>query len=240
MMYPQNPRLQQFIRLLSVLILFAGQDSFVRAHMAGSNHAETAETTYKELNGIDRNLHREIRQIQGTKPSTQTLEQLKVKYDLSPRSDTCPVYFGQPTIRQRFSGEGVFRRATLDEVVAELKSGNLTPDDIPVQFIWVDGKRVTVNNRSLGVLYKAGIRPTKLVDRTGTLPPEGSESLEAVLRRLEVMGGKPSTEMLVRTGGISFDGRLTEASDWNVPMGEIVSMPDDLLIEASTCKQRDK
>jgi hypothetical protein len=61
-----------------------------------------------------------------------------------------------------------------------------------------------------------------------------------VLRRLEVMGGKPSTEMLVRTGGISFDGRLTEASDWNVPMGEIVSMPDDLLIEASTCKQRDK
>ena len=83
------------------------------------------------------------------------------------------------------------------------------------------------------------MRPTKLVDRTGTLPPDGSESLQAVLRRLEVMGGKPSTEMLVRTEGMS-EGRLTEASDWGVPMGEIVSMPDDLLMEARTCKQRDK
>ena len=239
MMYPQDLRLWQFILLLSVLIFLSGQGSLVHAQMAGSDHDETAETTYKNLNGMDRSLHRDIRQIQGTKLSTQALEQLKAKYDLSQRSDTCPVYFGQPTIRQRFSGDGIFRRATLDEIVAKLKSGSLTPDDIPVQFIWVDGKRVTVNNRSLGVLYKAGMRPTKLVDRTGTLPPEGSESLQAVLRRLEVMGGMPSTEMLVRTEGMS-EGRLTEASDWDVPMGEIVSMPDDLWMEARTCKQRDK
>jgi hypothetical protein len=239
MMYPRDPRLRQFILLLSVLIFLPGQGSLVHAQMAGSDHDEMAETAYKNLNGIDRSLHREIRQIQGTKLSTQALEQLKAKYDLSPRSNTCPVYFGQPTIRQRFSGDGIFRRATLDEIVAKLKSGSLTPDDIPVQFIWIDGKRVTINNRSLGVLYKAGMRPTKLVDRTGTLPPEGSESLQAVLRRLEVMGGKPSTEMLVRTEGMS-EGRLTEASDWDVPMGEIVSMPDDLLMEARTCKQRDK
>ena len=233
--------MQQFALLFLVLVFLGGHGSLVRAHMAQSDNAElTSETTYKELNGIDRSLHREVRQSQRTKLRTVTLERLEAKYDLSPRSDTCPVYFGQPSIQERFSGEGIFHSARLDEVVAELKSGSRTPGDIAIQFVWVDGKRVTVNNRSLAVLYKAGMRPAKLVDRTGTLPLVGSESLEAVLFRLEGMGGKPSTEMLVRTAGMGTDARLKEASDWNAPISEIVSMPGALLLEAKTCKEGDK
>jgi hypothetical protein len=54
------------------------------------------------------------------------------------------------------------------------------------------------------------------------------------------MAGKPSTEMLVRTAGLGADGQPKEPSDWDAPIGEIVSMPDDLLIEARTCEQGDK
>jgi hypothetical protein len=166
------------------------------------------------------------------------LKDLKAKYDLSPRSHDCPVYFGQASVQLQFSETGVFRRATLDHLAAKLKAGAIKPDDVPVQFVWVDGKRVTVNNRSLTVLYKVGMRPTKLIDQSEKLPAEGSESLEAVLRRLEAMGGKPSTEMLVRIPGIGSDGRRRDARDWEAPIGEIVSMPDDVLAHAKSCETR--
>ncbi|HET8562922.1 MAG TPA: hypothetical protein VFM35_03500, partial [Candidatus Binatia bacterium] len=193
------------------------------------------DAIYKELNGIDRTHHRQIRQTEGTKRVTSSLKELTTKYDLSPRSHDCPVYFGQANVQMQFSQSGKFRRATLDDVATMLKAGEISPDEIPVRFLWVDGKRVTVNNRSLTVLYKAGMRPTRLIDQSEKLPVQGPGSLEEVLRRLEAMAGKPSTEMLVRTPGIGSDGRPREARDWEAPMGEIVSMPDDVLAHARSC-----
>jgi hypothetical protein len=128
----------------------------------------------------------------------------------------------------------------LADLAAKLKAGDLTPDDFPIQFIWIDGKRVTLNNRSLTALYKAGKRPTKLIDRTETPSAQSHEELASALRRLEGMAGKPSTEMLVRTAGLGADGQPKEPSDWDAPIGEIVSMPDDLLREARTCEQGNK
>jgi hypothetical protein len=43
--------------------------------------------------------------------------------------------------------------------------------------------------------------------------------------------------MLVRTRGLGRDGRLKEATDWDAPIGEIVSMPDDLLQLARSCQR---
>ena len=194
-----------------------------------------ANAIYKELTGLDKARHREIRRTEGARRVTKTLDELKSKYDLTPRSHDCPVFFGQASVQMQFSGSGIFRKATLNEVAAMLKAGKLSPDEIPIGFIWVDGKRVTVSNRSLTVLYRAGMRPTKLIDQSGKLPLQGSESLEAVLRRLDAMAGKPSTEMLVRTAGLGSDGRPRQSIDWQAPIGDIVGMPEDLLAHAKIC-----
>jgi hypothetical protein len=201
---------------------------------------QSADGIYKELNGIDKNLHREIRQTAGRKPVTTSLDDLKVKYDLSRKNHQCPIYFGQANAQSRFSGSGLFSRMALADMAAKLKAGELTADDLPIQFIWIDGKRVTLNNRSLTALYKAGKRPTKLIDRTESLHAQSHEELAGALRRLEGMAGKPSTEMLVRTAGLGADGQPKEPSDWDAPIGEIVSMPDDLLMEARTCEQKNQ
>jgi hypothetical protein len=227
----------QNLKCLVLAIFFLATASCIATQEAQKNYVDqTADAIYKELNGIDKNLHREIRQTAGRRQATASLEELKTKYDLSRKNHRCPIYFGQANAQSRFSGSGRFDRMPLGDLVAKLKAGELTPDDFPIQFIWIDGKRVTLNNRSLTALYKAGKRPTKLIDRTETLNSQSPEELASALRRLEGMAGKPSTEMLVRTAGLGADGQPKEPSDWDAPIGEIVSMPDDLLIEARTCK----
>ena len=237
----QQKRSEPVIRRIVVCLLIAAllpAVCVVEAQETNKSHVDqTADAIYKELNGIDKSLHRKIRQTAGRKPATTSLEDLKIKYDLSPKNHKCPIYFGQANAQSRFSGSGKFSRASLAELVAKLKAGDLTPDDFPIQFIWIDGKRVTINNRSLTALYKAGKRPTKLIDRTADLSAQSREELTSALRRLEGMAGKPSTEMLVRIPGLGADGRPKEASDWDAPIGEIVSMPEDLLKEARVCEQ---
>jgi len=202
---------------------------------------EGSDALYVELNGIERQRHREIRAIEGAKRHTTPLAELKSKYDLKPRSDDCVVvYFGQASVQPEFSRSGFFKGALLEEVVARIKKGELNPKDIRVEFIWVDGKRVAVNNRSLTVLYKAGLWPSNLVDRTGNLPDKGPDTLESVLRRLEGMGGKPSTEVGIRTNGTGRDGLPKKAEEWDAPIGEYVSMPDELLNFARACRDPQK
>jgi hypothetical protein len=223
-----------------VLLLTVGAVSNAHGQVAQKSYVnDSHDQIYRELNGIDKNLHREIRETIGSTRVTTSVDRLKIKYDLSPRNYDCPVYFGQPSVQSHFSEMGLFRGRSLEDMVEKLKTGVLKPDAIPIQFIWVDGKKVTVNNRSLTVLYKAGMRPTKLIDRTNNLPLQGRESLEEVLQRLETMGGKPSTEMLVRRRGLGRDGQPKEASDWDAPIAEIVHMPDDLLKLARSCEKVD-
>jgi hypothetical protein len=198
---------------------------------------QTADAIYKELTGIDKNLHRHVRQTAGRKRATASLDDLKTKYDLSRKNHSCPIYFGQATAQSRFSGSGKFSRIAFVDLAAKLKAGDLTPDDVPIEFFWIDGKRVTLNNRSLTALYKAGKRPTKVINVLEDPSAQSPAALANTLRRLEVMAGKPSTEMLVRTAGLGPDGQPREASDWDAPIGEIVSMPEDLLIEARTCEK---
>jgi hypothetical protein len=218
--------------LLLTTVCPAGAQEIEKSHAD-----QTANAIYKELNGIDKNLHRQIRQTAGRKRTTTSLDDLKIKYDLSRKNHSCPVYFGQANAQSRFSGSGRFSRMALADLVTKLKAGDLTPDDFPIEFVWIDGKRVTLNNRSLTALYKAGKRPTKLIDRTEISSAQSLDELASVLRRLEGMAGKPSTEMLVRTAGLGPDGQPREPSDWDAPIGEIVSMPEDVLLEARTCEQ---
>lgn len=209
------------------------------AQPAANNDSErAAQAIYKELVGLDRTRHREIRQTGGAERVSKTLDQLKSKYDLTPRRHDCPVFFAQANVQPQFSGSGIFQKASIDDVAAMLKTGRISPDIVPVGFVWVDGKRVTVNNRSLTALYKVGMRPTIVTDQSGKLPLHGSESLEAVLQRLDGMAGKPSTEMLVRVAGRDSAGQWREVIDWRAPTGEIVSMPEDVLAQARICDKK--
>ena len=212
------------------------------ARAAESDDSErAARAFYKEIVGIDRSVHRAVRKSEGAERVSKTLDQLMSKYDLTARSHDCPVFFAQATVQSQFSGSGIFQKASISDVAAMLKSGKIAPDTVPVSFVWLDGKRVTVNNRSLTALYKAGLRPAKFIDQSGKLRRQGSESLESVLRRIDGMAGRPSTEMLVRVAGRDSAETWREAIDWRAPIGEIVSMPDELLAYARVCdKSRSK
>jgi hypothetical protein len=144
-------------------------------------------------------------------------EDLRAKYDLKPPATDSggPILFAQIGVSPSFSKAGRFKGATIEEVAAKLKSGEYTPDDLPVQFIWVNGQKVVVNNRSLTTLSKAGMKPTKMEDMTGRLPKDGPDSLESVLQRLEEMGGKPSKSIPVR-----------ETDDRGAPAKEVISLPE--------------
>jgi len=219
---------------LSFAVSISVATGVVRA--AESDESErAAQAIYKELVGVDRSVHRTVRQTEGVEKVSKTLDQLMSKYDLTPRTHDCPLFFAQATVQSQFSGSGIFQKASISDVAAMLKTGKISPDAVPVSFVWLDGKRVTVNNRSLTALYKAGLGPAKLIDQSGKLRRQGSESLESVLQRIDGMAGKPSTEMLVRVAGRDRTGTWREAIDWRAPIGEIVSMPEDLLAHARVC-----
>ena len=220
-------------------ILACGQPQLSQVTPPTQGASTRAEETYLEINGIARESHREIRQTTGTRLNDSPLETLRPKYDLSPRRGNCPVYFAQANVTPRFSPEGNFHSTPLDEVVSKLNSGDVVPDQLPIHFIWVNGRRVTLNNRSLTVLYKAGKSPTRLIDRTSDIPLHGPDSLEELLHRLEGMGGYASTEMLIRTAGPGRDGKIKKDTDWDAPIGEIVSMPEALLAQARACASKD-
>jgi hypothetical protein len=139
------------------------------------------------------------------------------KYDTTPGVDTGqPILFGQANVSPRFSKGGLFKGADVDEVVARLQRGELSPDDLPVQYIWVDGQKMVVNNRSLTALSKAGMKPTRTVDMTGKLGEGGDDSLASVLGRLETMeGNKPSATISVRESH----------EDWGSAAREVVTVP---------------
>jgi len=143
-----------------------------------------------------------------------SVEKCPGKHDLSPGEDGGkPILFGQKGVSPNFSEKGRFRGADIDEVAAKLKNGDLSAADVPVQYIWVDGQKVVVNNRSLTVLSKAGLKPTNVIDMTGRLPAKGPDSLDSVLGRLDEMGGVPSKSIPIRS-----------TSDWNSPTREWVTI----------------
>ncbi len=134
----------------------------------------------------------------GTTPAT-VAQTPHGRYDLTPHPESRgPILFGQRGISPRFSEEGVFHGASIDDVVARLRAGELHAADIPVHFIWVDGQRVATNNRSLAALSMAGMRPVTVIDMTGRLAATGADSQLEVLERLDEMGGHPSDHTILR------------------------------------------
>ena len=127
--------------------------------------------------------------------------------------DPDTIYFGQKGVSPEFGSKGEFAGASLDDLAEKLLDGRMMPDDFPIKYIVEDGVKWTVNNRSLTVLSKAGMKPSVTIDMTGNLPATGPDSYRSVMGRLKEIGFRPQTEMPVRMN-----------SDWNSPIRETVKL----------------
>jgi RHS repeat-associated protein len=140
-------------------------------------------------------------------------------YDLTPGTlaPGQPILFAQKGVSPDFSSGGRFKGAPIEHVAGQLTSGDLSPDDLRVQYVWVNGQPVVVNNRSQTTLSKAGMQPTNTEDMTGRLPtsPTDPDRLPSVLERLDEMGGQPSDSMPVRESSAR-DSPIKE----NVPLAK--------------------
>ena len=88
---------------------------------------------------------------------------------------------------------GAFKGQSIQSISEKLSSGSLSPDDVPIEYIFRDGKMITINNRSLTALSKAELKPSKLIDVTGNVLEE-----TRLTQRLNEMGGVPSESIFVR------------------------------------------
>jgi RHS repeat-associated protein len=107
------------------------------------------------------------------------------------------IRFAQRSISATFR-HGEFAGKTIDDVVTGLRSGAISPGQLPIQTITRDGVTYTLNNRSLMALRRAKLEPTVVKDVTG------NAFFEAQLtQRLTELGGQvgPDFVPMIRGGG---------------------------------------
>lgn len=75
----------------------------------------------------------------------------------------------QKTYNPNFSAEGKFSDMTVEDVTAKLRSGELMPSDVPIDYVVRDGNTLMLNTRSAQALEAAGIPRShwNAVNRTG-------------------------------------------------------------------------
>jgi hypothetical protein len=109
------------------------------------------------------------------------------------RARGTPILFGQASVKSTFA-HGPFTGRTIGQVAADLRAGKASADLLPVEVVVRNGQTVALNNRSLLTLRRAGVEPTKVIDRTGDTVAE--RLLDSHLR-----GGMPSDVIRVRGMG---------------------------------------
>ena len=159
------------------------------------------------------------------------------------KPDPAKIEFGQSSVTDLFgdggkastthmvdiAGEEVKRGKSLADEVADLRSGVLTTDDLPIhvfQYVDLDGDAhwVTQNNRALTVLRMAKLNPTKihLLKKSDLEKKQGANSLLSVLNRFKAMPNcKPSPEMYIRIAGVNDIGQTRNSWDWDAPFGSV-------------------
>ena len=160
------------------------------------------------------------------------------------KPDPAKIEFGQSSVTDLFGdggkaatthmvdigGEEVKRGKSLAQDVADLRSGVLTADDLPIHvfhYVDLDGDAhwVTENNRALTVLRMAKLNPTKILvlKKSDLEKKQGANSLLSVLNRFKAMPNcKPSPEMYIRIAGVNDIGQPRNSWDWDAPFGSVV------------------
>jgi hypothetical protein len=65
--------------------------------------------------------------------------------------------FAQTTYGEAFSSGGRFAGQSIDDVAGAIRSGELSPEDVPIEAINRDGNTLILNTRSAQALERAGI-----------------------------------------------------------------------------------
>ncbi len=111
-----------------------------------------------------------------------------------------PILFGQKSVSAFFSKKGTFESKSISEVVQGLKNGTISPESLPIEIIVRNGQRITLNNRSLLALRRAGIEPKLVINRTGIKDYEFllDEHLRGNLPSdiVKIRGGPPGTSLI--------------------------------------------
>lgn len=129
-----------------------------------------------------------------------------------------PILFGQKSVGRFFTSEedgSTFKYAgqNIADVASGLRSGAISPNELPIQYVVRDGQNIAINNRSLLALTRAGIEPTVTEDVTGNAFAEAR-----ITNRLAEMGGQPSDTIRVR-------GPARTRTTWTGCRGEPRSPP---------------
>jgi hypothetical protein len=85
------------------------------------------------------------------------------------RADIAGARFAQSSYSEMFSSGGRFAGQSIDDVAGSLRSGALSPKDVPIDVIVRDGNSLILNTRSSQALIRAGFPRSswKVIDRTG-------------------------------------------------------------------------
>src|SRR5690606_19498673 len=77
--------------------------------------------------------------------------------------------WAQKTFNSSFSSTGAFAGRTVDDVAEALRTGSMTPENVPIDFVVRNGNTLILNTRSSAALTKAGIPRSQwnAVNRTG-------------------------------------------------------------------------
>jgi RHS repeat-associated protein len=102
------------------------------------------------------------------------------------------IQFGQASVKSTFA-HGPYAGQTIGEVAQGLRAGTISPNILPIDYVVRNGQAVTLNNRSLLALRRAGIEPTVTRNLTG------NPAAEALLNS-HLQSGAPSSVIRVRGG----------------------------------------
>jgi RHS repeat-associated protein len=97
--------------------------------------------------------------------------------------DIAHANYAQKDYRPEFSDGGTFKNRTVPEIAEDLRSGKLTPKQVPVEVITLDGHPLIINTRSAHALEAAGIDRSKWVLRDMTRKPGIADKIRGRLRK---------------------------------------------------------
>ncbi|MFT3874089.1 MAG: hypothetical protein QM714_15840 [Nocardioides sp.] len=85
------------------------------------------------------------------------------------RANIAGARFAQKSYSEMFSSGGRFAGQSIDDVAGSLRSGALSPKDVPIDVIVRDGNSLILNTRSSQALIRAGVPRSSwnVIDRTG-------------------------------------------------------------------------
>jgi hypothetical protein len=143
----------------------------IESAAADSAVVETAATTSADTAAADTAATTSADTAATTSADTATTDtSTSLLTNTSTDASNNPIYrFAQKTYSANFSQEGLMNGRPVSDVVSDLTNGNMSPQDLPVNYIVQSGMRLILNTRSAVALISGGIPSTlwNVVDQTG-------------------------------------------------------------------------